>query len=94
MKRHLSFVLLFVIGCATGGVASQLVVPPARAGANPTRWEYYCSSAEPGKINDTLNKMGAEGWEMSSGFVSTFQGRFDKGLVAEAYGFCFKRALP
>ena len=97
MKRPFSFAVLFIIGCATGGVASQLVVPPARAGTNPTRWEYFCSSAEAGKINEGLNKMGAEGWELVNGFVSRFDGQVGGGVnsyAGDAYAFCFKRALP
>jgi hypothetical protein len=37
MKRHGFIAIVFIVGCATGGVASQFVLPPARAGTNPTR---------------------------------------------------------
>jgi hypothetical protein len=55
-------------GCATGGVAAQLVVPPVRASTSPTRWEYHCAGAktsDDGGVTSTLNKLGAEGWELA-----------------------------
>jgi hypothetical protein len=83
MKQHVLIALIFVIGCATGGVASKLVVPPARADTNPTRWEYHCVD-----MNDLeatkLNPLGAEGWEMVS--VAVHPRNF--------FTSCFKRAAP
>jgi hypothetical protein len=97
MKPQLSIAIIFVIGCASGAVVSQLAVPPVRAGTNPTRWEYFCSSAAPGSIQSDLNKMRIEGWELVNGFVSRFDGQVGGGVnsyAADAYAFCFKRALP
>jgi hypothetical protein len=54
---------VFLIGCAVGGAASQLVVPPVRAGTNPTRWEYFVLQ-DPEKILSQSNQLGAKGWEM------------------------------
>ena len=31
MKHRTSIAIVFLLGCATGGVAAQLVVPPVRA---------------------------------------------------------------
>ncbi|HEY5944010.1 MAG TPA: hypothetical protein VIV40_00890 [Kofleriaceae bacterium] len=97
MKRPVTLAIIFIIGCATGGVASQLAVPPVRAGTNPTRWEYSCVASQTGKINEGLNQMGAQGWELVSGFVTRFEGVSGGGLNnqgADSYAFCFKRALP
>jgi len=87
MKHHGIIAIVFVVGCATGGVAAQLVVPPVRAGAAPTRWEYGCSSVnEPdGEGASLLNKVGADGWEIVS--------MAPTGL-RNMYMFCTKRALP
>jgi hypothetical protein len=86
MKHNAIIAIVFVVGCATGGVAAQLVVPPVRAGTSPTRWEYKCV-----KVDDpdeesvsTLNKLGAEGWEITT---MTHSGH-------GVYMFCTKRALP
>jgi len=38
VTRAMALGIVFVIGCAVGGISSQLVVPPVRAGTNPTRW--------------------------------------------------------
>jgi len=93
MKRQVTIGFLFILGCATGGAVAQLAVPPVRAGTDPTRWEYNCISSEAGTINSDLNKMGGQGWELASGFAAHYQSEF-ANLKADAYGFCFKRALP
>ena len=70
--------LVFILGCATGGVASQLVVPPARAETPPTRWEYLCGKGD--VTTSKFNEAGAQGWELVA--------------VARIPGdstFCFKR---
>jgi hypothetical protein len=91
--KHRGFIaIIFVIGCATGGVASQLVVPPARAGANPTRWEHFCGEVDPGSLTAQLNKMGAEGWELAS--VAQHHRTWSDGTSLDAFMFCSKRALP
>ena len=63
--RHgLVFALVFIVGCAVGGAASQLSVPAARA-QGITRWEYFCF--EEGDTEDIMakaNQAGAQGWEM------------------------------
>jgi hypothetical protein len=66
----------FVLGCVT----KAIVVPPARAGTNPTRWEYRCVKAF--NPEEDANKLGAEGWELGSAVG-----------VAPAL-WCFKRPLP
>jgi hypothetical protein len=86
--------IMFILGCATGGVASQVVVPPVRAGTAPTRWEYQCLGVSGGGgVTATLNKMGSEGWELAGVSPSHHTGAFGS-YVADTYMFCAKRALP
>jgi hypothetical protein len=94
MKHNGIIAIVFVVGCATGGVAAQLVVPPVRAGTSPTRWEYHCErvSTEGGRVTPILNQLGAEGWELVS-MVSQESTTAGHGGT-EGYVLCTKRALP
>jgi hypothetical protein len=81
-RAKIAFALLvvFFAGCA----ASRLIVPPARAGTSPQRWEYTCpyvSHNDATAVAETANKFGAEGWEWS-------------GVFGNAPAVCFKRPLP
>jgi hypothetical protein len=78
--------LVFVIGCVTGGVASQLAVPPVRAGTNPARWEYHCFKGIDG-LTEAANQMGAQGWEMVAAAGA------NANAVAPEFMWCFKRPL-
>ena len=73
--------IMFILGCAAGGVSSNLV---GKAGAsappNVTRWEYRCV---PGLHWNQMNEVGAVGWEL----VTYAPG----GDGSDA---CFKRPLP
>lgn len=52
--------IAFAIGCVT----EALIVPPVRAGTNPTRWEYKCLVAmDP---EEDGNKLGMQGWELAA----------------------------
>lgn len=86
---------MFIVGCATGSVAAQLVVPPARAGTAPTRWEYHCLSIGGGAVTSTLNKLSAEGWELAS-VAPSHEAREVVGGSYEVDAFiaCARRALP
>jgi hypothetical protein len=87
---------VFIFGCATGGVAAQLVVPPVRAGTAPARWSTSASASEPGGgdgITSTLNKLGAEGWELASAAPSHQAAAFGSHDI-DAFLLCAKRALP
>jgi len=91
MKHRAVLAILFLIGCATGGVASRLAVPPARAGTAAVRWEHYCSDVAPDALTDDLNKMGVEGWELVS---LAPQMKIVAGHSSdESIVFCAKRAL-
>ena len=88
----LGLMTTFVAGCIAA--LMQLVVPPVRAGTNPTRWEYQCISEveKPwkGEGATKLNAMGAQGWEL------VLQHHPVPGAVGIGYYdvWCFKRALP
>jgi hypothetical protein len=92
MKHQGIIAIVFVVGCATGGVAAQLVVPPVRAGTSPTRWEYQCAriGSPAADVTAAMNKLGAEGWELVS-FAPEF---IHQAFHVETYTLCAKRALP
>ena len=85
MSQPRKFVLVlgvFFLGCAAERL---MVVPPARAGTSPTRWEYACKTGyENEDVAAMANKFGPEGWELAG--------------VGPAHGpgsvWCFKRPLP
>jgi hypothetical protein len=87
MNRTIALSLVLILGCVAGATTAQLVVPKARAGTNPTRWEYHC--VDDLRIKDTapqeLNAPGAEGWEL----VTMTPHSNPAWALA-----CFKRALP
>lgn len=83
------FALAFGIGCVAATVAQQFVVPPARAGSNPVRWEYSCphlGKAWTEQVVAKMNQMGQQGWELTQQLVG------ENGRDGET--FCFKRPLP
>jgi hypothetical protein len=63
MTKRIGVMAVFLVGCAVGGMSSQLVVPKASAqqAATLTKWEYHCTSD---RDVDSANKLGAEAWEM------------------------------
>ena len=95
MKHRGLIAIVFVVGCAIGGFASQLVVPLARAGTSSTRWEYFCKRASPASLSgvdsftEKLNDAGADGWEL----VSVVPSRID-GATVDMFTFCSKRLVP
>jgi hypothetical protein len=92
--KHRGFIaVIFLIGCATGGVASQLVVPPARAGTASTHWEYVCGRVASGSLSANLNKAGADGWELVSVVPASQDTQFGSTSIDD-YTFCAKRGLP
>jgi hypothetical protein len=95
MRHNGIIAILFVVGCATGGVAAQLVVPPVRAGTEPTRWEYQCLSVGGGGVTSTLNKLGAQGWELASMVLAHANHELvSNDYSVDAYTLCARRALP
>jgi hypothetical protein len=73
---------VFFLGCA----AERLIVPPARAGTNPQRWEYFCKTEFGEKdVARMANELGQQGWEM------TAVGVLPMGTNED---WCFRRPLP
>jgi hypothetical protein len=79
-KTAFALLAVFFAGCAAERL---LVVPPARAGTSPQRWEYACGKLgtydDPPDFAAVANKFGAQGWELST---------------LGGYWYCFKRPLP
>ncbi len=82
-------IIVFLLGCASSSIVSQLLVPPVKANSNPTRWEYTCaiipdwySKNEEKKQTAMakINEFGSQGWEMTE--------------TPDIHSFCFKRPLP
>jgi hypothetical protein len=95
MKHPGIIAIVFIVGCATGGVAAQLVVPPVRAATSPTRWEYHCVKAGGGGVTSALNQLGVEGWELASMTAEHADRDWaTSDYTVDAYTFCAKRALP
>ena len=87
-RMWIASVLMFGIGigCVAATVAQNFVVPPVRAGTNPTKWEYIChhvkesSASKQAPVAEAKsNLLGAEGWELVANASATY---------------CFKRPLP
>jgi hypothetical protein len=83
MKTRIVAAAVFLVGCAVGGVSSQLVVPKASAqqAANFPRWEHHCVQPAWDDMNRVSTKFGAEGWEQ---FIA--DGIGDGNIL-----MCFKR---
>jgi hypothetical protein len=80
-KTAFALLVVFFAGCAAERL---LVVPPARAGTSPQRWEYQCPEVSfHEKVEETAVRMGKEGWELAA--------------AQDVHGWvvwCFKRPLP
>jgi hypothetical protein len=81
-----SLALLFLLGCVTGGVASRVTIPPARAGTNPQRWEYLCAQNPDMKW---MNEAGAAGYELVTSAAYSRINNFDDDRTV----YCLKRPL-
>jgi hypothetical protein len=81
--RSVGVAVVFLVGCAVGGVSSQLVVPKASAqqAATLTRWQYLCPKAVDFEAwNVEANRAGEQGWELVS-----------VQLIGGTFYPCFKR---
>jgi hypothetical protein len=66
---------VFLAGCIVGGVSSQMVAAPARAGAPGARWEHHCVYVTTGeRVTERLNAFGADGWELATTSVANDAG--------------------
>ncbi len=82
--KHTFLGLVFILGCATGGVASHLVIPPARAETPAARWEYLCGQGD--VSSKQFNQAGVQGWELAAMSVLTHN-------HGDETVFCFKRRI-
>jgi hypothetical protein len=60
---------VFLVGCAVGGVSSQLAVPKASAqqAATLTKWEYTCFAEMYSEdIVLKANQLGQQAWELAA----------------------------
>lgn len=73
--RGFAVAAVFLVGCAVGGVSSQLVVPKASAqqAATLTKWEVICRDENGSDLAEVAEKtsrdgnaLGQQGWELSS----------------------------
>jgi hypothetical protein len=90
MKHVAIASIVFVVGCAVGGAASQFVVPAARAGSDAPKWEYNCG------FNATkaqLDEAGVQGWDLVSTTVveEKHLGTVESQAIKVQY--CFKRPM-
>jgi hypothetical protein len=78
---------VFFIGCAA---EHFIVVPPARAGTTPQRWEYACERAND-DVTKMANRYGIQGWELAAAAGEAWGGAMahDETMI-----WCFKRPLP
>lgn len=92
MKQHAWLSVIFVLGCATGGAASQLMIPPVHAQSSAPRWEYLCLEGSQ-VTSAAMTKAGAAGWDLVS-MVSTHQD-LESGVTYESNNLvaCYKRPL-
>lgn len=83
----LGFVVAFLAGCLA---RETFIVPPARAGTSPTRWEYECME-ETENVAANADKYGAKGWELAAAAGAGW----GSGIAAgHSMKWCFKRPLP
>lgn len=87
--RGIAVAGVFLMGCAVGGVSSQLAIPKvsAQQAATLTKWEYACDS--PDNTEETpmqlANRFGAAGYELAT----VRSGGSQPGHTWDIY--CFKR---
>lgn len=67
MAKRIGIVAVFLVGCAVGGGASQIVVPQASAQQAVTlpRMAYRCVTVDDDDVEAAANQLGREAWEMS-----------------------------
>jgi len=89
----LSLSVAFILGCVTSQLSHTLVIPPAQAGEQHTKWSYMCGEFEKvERLHEVANKAGLEGWELVGG---SGMGRAPAlGQPGERHIWCFKRPLP
>jgi hypothetical protein len=89
LTRSLLVTATFLIGCATGGAASQFVQPAAAQSPRPPpgtpRWTYFCvKNDDAEEVRDIANRVGADGFELAASSLSG-------GADMSSPIWCFKR---
>ena len=72
MTKRIGVVAVFLVGCAVGGVSSQLVVPKASAQQAATlhQWEYMCrADIAIEEMQAFANRAGGQGWELATSTI-------------------------
>jgi hypothetical protein len=85
-SRSLVGSVVFILGCATGGMASRSVETAAAAPSEgTTRWSYRCfkSDSTP-TIQEKAEELGNSGWELAASALSG-------GADMSSPIWCFKR---
>jgi hypothetical protein len=88
MTKRIGVVLVFLLGCATGGVSSQIAVPRVSAqepASGRPRWEHTCRTHGDMGPTALANQLGADGWELVA--IRSRSPRTD----ADDDIYCFKR---
>jgi hypothetical protein len=85
-KKVALLLAVFFLGCA----AERFIVPPARAGTSPQRWEYACQRATE-DVTKMANAFGLQGWELTAAAGTAWGGALSH---EETMLWCFKRPLP
>ena len=82
LTRSTAVALVFLVGCATGGAASHIVVPKANA-QNSQKWDHLClfEDGDNEDVTAMAKKAGSEGWELVG--AGSYSGKV----------WCFKRPL-
>ena len=66
-KRGFGVVLVFLVGCAVGGGASQLVPPASAQQYAGQKWDYYCfEESRADDVQPKAKTAGAFGWELAA----------------------------
>jgi hypothetical protein len=83
-KRFIPVLLALAVGCATGGVVRDIVVPARAQGQRGPTYEYWQADNNAG----VLEKAGREGWHLAAAVPVTADG------VTVSTRLFFERQLP
>jgi hypothetical protein len=91
----LSLTIAFLVGCVATMAARDFVVPPARAGTDPMKWEGMCAFWSDVGIENPSEHASAKGWNSK---LAEFGGQGWEPFAVEwehgsMVSVCFKRPL-
>jgi hypothetical protein len=64
-KRIVLLTSVALAAACAGAIARPLIIPPAAA-ADTQRWEHLCIVVDRKEATESLNRAGAEGWELET----------------------------